>query len=147
MKKIAIGVLSRQSGVKVPTIRFYEQIGLLPEPPRTQSNRRTYGGEDVKRLQFIRHARQLGFDLGDIRALLAMTREPQASCDAADSIARRHIAEIDRRITHLAALRNELQRMVEACGHGQVCDCQVIEALADHQHCLSDHDPPAVFQT
>ncbi len=105
MKPLAIGTLSKESGVKVPTIRFYEQIGLLPAPPRTESNRRTYGLEDVRRLRFIRHARELGFEVEDIRTLLAMTAEPQASCDRADSIARHHLTEIDRRIAQLTALR------------------------------------------
>ena len=76
MQGMAIGALSKASGVKVPTIRFYEQIGLLPAPLRTDSNRRSYGNKDVQRLRFIRHARELGFEVNDIRALLAMTAEP-----------------------------------------------------------------------
>ena len=139
MKPLAIGTLSKESGVKVPTIRFYEQIGLLPAPPRTESNRRTYGHEDVRRLRFIRHARELGFEVEDIRTLLAMTAEPQASCDRADSIARHHLTEIDRRIAQLTALRGELQRMVEECSGGRVCDCRVIEVLADHGQCQHEN--------
>ena len=138
---MSIGALSKASGVKVPTIRFYEQISLLPLPPRTQSNRRTYGNQDVQRLSFIRHARELGFELDDIRTLLSMAAEPQASCHQADSIARHHLAGIDLRIARLNALREELQRMVDACGGGQVCDCRVIEVLADHGQCQHDrHD-------
>lgn len=134
-----IGELSKRSGVKVPTIRFYEQIGLLPEPPRTESNQRRYGKPEADRLNFIRHSRELGFEVGDIRALLAMTSEPQASCHQADSIARSHLSEIDRRIASLQALKGELTRMIEECGHGRICDCRIIEALADHGHCASDH--------
>jgi DNA-binding transcriptional MerR regulator len=134
-----IGALSRETGVKVPTIRFYEQIGLLPSPPRTESNRRTYGPEDVSRLRFIRHARDLGFEVEVIRALLAMTAEPQSSCDRADSIARHHLAAVDRRIEQLTALRGELQRMVDECSGGRVCECRVIEVLADHGHCQHEH--------
>lgn len=136
---MAIGALSKASGVKVPTIRFYEQIGLLPAPPRTESNRRTYGPEDVQRLRFIRHARELGFEVGDVRTLLAMTAEPQSSCHQADSIARHHLAGIDQRIARLTALKSELQRMVEECSGGKVCDCRVIEVLSDHALCRHDH--------
>jgi DNA-binding transcriptional MerR regulator len=136
---ISIGDLARQSQVKVPTIRYYEQIGLLTPPPRTEGNQRRYGKAEVARLNFIRHARELGFEIEDIRELLAMTGEPQASCHQADSIARNHLVEIDRRIERLQALRNELKRMVSECGHGRVCDCRVIEVLADHALCVTDH--------
>ena len=135
----SIGELSRRTGVKVPTIRFYEQIGLMPEPPRTQSNQRRYGKVEADRLSFIRHSRELGFEVEDIRALLAMTAEPQASCHQADSIARSHLSEIDRRIASLQALRDELTRMVDECGHGRICDCRIIEALADHGRCSAEH--------
>ena len=88
---IPIGELSKRTAVKVPTIRFYEQIGLLSAPPRTEGNQRRYGKAEVDRLNFIRHARELGFEVDDIRELLAMSTEPQASCHQADSIARNHL--------------------------------------------------------
>lgn len=135
----AIGELSKRTGVKVPTIRFYEQIGLLPSPPRTEGNQRRYGKTEVDRLNFIRHARELGFEVEDIRALLAMSAEPQASCHEADSIARKHLGEIDRRIRSLQALQTEMTRMINECGHGRICDCRIIEALADHSHCTTEH--------
>lgn len=134
-----IGELSRQTAVKVPTIRYYEQIGLLQEPPRTESNRRLYGKAEIERLNFIRHSRELGFEIDDIRELLAMAAQPQSSCHQVDSIANNHLIEIDRRIASLTALKAELSRMVEECGHGRVCDCRIIEALADHSHCRSEH--------
>lgn len=134
-----IGELSRQTAVKVPTIRYYEQIGLLPEPPRTEGNRRLYGRSEIERLNFIRHSRELGFEIDDIRELLAMAAQPQSSCHQADSIANNHLLEIERRIASLTALKAELSRMVEECGHGRVCDCRIIEALADHSHCHAEH--------
>lgn len=134
-----IGELARRSQVKVPTIRYYEQIGLLPSAPRTDGNQRRYSQTEVDRLNFIRHSRELGFEIEDIRDLLAMTAAPQASCHQADSIALAHLAEIDRRIGQLTALRSELARMVSECGHGRVCDCRIIEALANHGLCESDH--------
>lgn len=139
MEMIPIGALSQVTGVKVPTIRFYEEIGLLPAPVRTHSNRRSYGPPHLQRLRFIRHARDLGFAVDDIRELLAMAAEPQASCDRADSIAQRHLGEVERRIAQLESLRTELQRMIGECRHGRVADCRVIESLADHGHCLHDH--------
>ncbi|MBI4923155.1 MAG: helix-turn-helix domain-containing protein [Devosia nanyangense] len=136
---LPIGELAKRTTVKVPTIRFYEQIGLLPEPPRTESGQRRYGEPEVDRLNFIRHARELGFAVDDIRELLAMAAAPQQSCHHADSIALNHLAEVERRIASLQALKTELTRMVDECGHGRVCDCRIIEALADHSHCVTNH--------
>ena len=136
---LPIGELSRLTGVKVPTIRFYEQIGLLSAPPRTEGNQRRYGKPEVERLNFIRHSRELGFEVDDIRELLDMAAVPQASCHQADSIARNHLTEIDRRIASLTVLRGELARMVDECGHGRICDCRIIEVLADHGECVTEH--------
>ncbi len=136
---LPIGELSRLTGVKVPTIRFYEQIGLLSAPPRTEGNQRRYSKPEVERLNFVRHSRELGFEVDDIRELLEMAATPQASCHQADSIARNHLTEIDRRIASLTALRSELARMVEECGHGRICDCRIIEVLADHGECVTEH--------
>lgn len=132
--KIAIGQMSQRTGVKVPTIRFYEQIGLLPAPPRSEGNQRRYGQADMDRLNFIRNARELGFEIEDIRELLGMASEPQASCHQADSIAKNHLREVDARIARLQALRGELARMIEECQHGHVCDCRIISVLANPAH-------------
>jgi DNA-binding transcriptional MerR regulator len=125
-----IGDAARQSGVKVPTIRYYEQIGLLPAPPRSEGNRRQYHAKDLRRLVFIRHARELGFDIDAIRALLALQDEPEQSCAIADQIARARLVEVEHRIASLTALKAEVQRMVTSCSHGRVDQCRVIEALA-----------------
>jgi len=132
---LTIGELSRRAGVKVPTIRYYEQIGLLPAPPRTEGGQRRYDEPELKRLNFIRHARDLAFDVEDIRQLLALTETPQHSCHEADSIAARHLAEITERIGRLEALREELQRMVNECGHGRICECRIVEVISDHTQC------------
>jgi DNA-binding transcriptional MerR regulator len=126
---IPIGELSRLTGVKVPTIRYYEQVHLLPEPPRTSGRQRRYGASEISRLNFIRHARDLGFEVGAVRELLAMSSRPDQSCDSIDRLARRHMLEVERRIGQLEALRAELQRMLSACSRGRVCECRVIEAL------------------
>lgn len=137
--EISIGELSRRTGVKVPTIRYYESIALMPLPLRSDGQQRRYGGAEVSRLIFIRHARELGFEVDAIRELLAMSARPEQPCAEADRIARRHMTEVDRRISQLVALRAELQRMVDECGHGRVGDCRVIETLADHDQCQHAH--------
>lgn len=138
MKAIAIGELSRRTAVKVPTIRFYEGRGLLPRPERTDGNRRTYGEADVRRLRFIRHARELGFEIEDIQDLLDLAAHPERPCGEADAIARNHLADIDDRIARLTGLRQEVQAMVEQCAGGQVRECRIIEVLADHCKCLHE---------
>jgi DNA-binding transcriptional MerR regulator len=134
MKPLAIGALSKEAGVKVPTIRFYEQIGLLPEPDRADNNRRTYGPETVRRLRFIRHARELGFEVDAIRQLLDMAQNPDMACGPAHEITKAHLDEVNDKIARLTALRDELQAMV-ACDNRRVADCRIIEVLADHGQC------------
>lgn len=136
---VPIGEAARQTGVKVPTIRYYEQIGLLPAPPRSDGNRRLYGPSDRHRLAFIRHARELGFEIDAIRALLVLQDEPDQSCAAADAIARARLAEVKQRIRSLTALKSELERMIRGCAHGRVDQCRVIEILADHGQCQRPH--------
>lgn len=135
--EFSIGELARRTKVKVPTIRYYEQIGLLPLPPRTEGRQRRYDAGHASRLKFVRHARELGFEVDAIRELLALSAEPNQPCVEIDEIARRHIAEIDQRIAHLTTLRAELQHTLDECGRGKVCDCRVIETLADSGH---NHD-------
>lgn len=136
-----IGKLAAATGVKVPTIRFYEQIGLLPEPPRTASDRRLYDDTASRRLSFIRHARQLGFDIDSIRSLLDLSDHPDRPCGEANAIAERHLADVAEKIARLQALRTELSRMTAECAGGRVSACKVIEVLHDHALCGHGHDP------
>ncbi len=131
MTDLSIGALARRSGVKVPTIRYYEQAGLLPVPVRTEGHQRRYDGAAVARLSFIRHARELGFAVTAVRELLALSGQPDRSCAEVDGIARRHVEDIDRRIAQLVALRRELQHALDTCVRGRVGECRVIEALAE----------------
>ncbi|NDC59174.1 MAG: MerR family transcriptional regulator [Alphaproteobacteria bacterium] len=127
-----IGEVARLTGLKIPTIRFYEAEGLVPAPPRTESGRRLYADAAVRRLAFIRHARGLGFELDDIRSLLDLTDAPDRPCADADQIARRHLAAVEVRIAQLEQLRTELSRIARACAGGRpVAKCRVIEALSD----------------
>jgi DNA-binding transcriptional MerR regulator len=137
-KDVAIGGLSAATGVKVPTIRYYETVGLLPKPSRTESNRRLYGDDAVRRLRFIRHARELGFEVDDIRQLLDLTDQPDRACQEVDAIAQRHLAEIESRIRRLNALKREVARMIKECAKGSVSECRIIDALAHHEHCMHD---------
>ncbi|GAB5429810.1 MAG: helix-turn-helix domain-containing protein [Devosia indica] len=132
---IAIGKVSQATGVKIPTIRYYEQIGLLPAPPRTEGNRRTYDRKDAERLTFIRHSRELGFEIDQIRTLLDLQDRPDQSCADADTIAKARLVEVKAKIASLTALQAELERMVDGCSHGRVESCRVIEILADHGKC------------
>ncbi len=138
-KKVSIGDASRSCGVKVPTIRYYEQIGLLSALPRTEGNRRTFDAGDLRRLAFIRHARELGFEIDAIRTLLTLQDDPHQPCSSADAIARARLAEVEQRIDSLNALKTELGVMIESCSRGQVADCRVIEVLADHRQCTHPH--------
>lgn len=136
---MSIGELSRRSSVKVPTIRFYETIGLLPWPIRTEGKQRRYGPDTVRRLNFIRHARELGFEVAAIRELLDMAQHPDWACGEAHEITRAHLDEINDKIARLTALRDELQTML-ACEIGRVAECRIIEVLADHAKCQhQDH--------
>ncbi|MGM0586032.1 MAG: MerR family transcriptional regulator [Pseudomonadota bacterium] len=140
---LSIGKLAAAAGVKVPTIRYYEQIGLLPEPGRSAGNQRLYGRDAVDRLAFIRHARELGFPLEAIRDLLSLSDRPDQSCEAADAIAQVQLAEVKRRIARLEALKEGLERMIRQCEGGRIADCRVIEALGDHSLCRTDHGASA----
>jgi len=135
----SIGKLAAATGVKVPTIRFYEQIGLLMPPLRTESDRRLYDDAALRRLSFIRHARQLGFDLDAIRSLLDLSDHPDRPCGEANAIADRHLSEVTEKIAQLQALQAELARMSAECAGGRVSACKVIEVLHDHDLCEQAH--------
>jgi Cu(I)-responsive transcriptional regulator len=142
-----IGALARASGVKVTTIRYYESIGLIDPPDRSEGGQRLYDQEAVNRMSFIRHARDLGFSLEAIRDLIALSSNRDRSCIEIDDIARRHSADIRHRITRLKALEKELERMIAACAVNRVSDCRVLAVLVDHELCAApDHgreDAPA----
>lgn len=136
---VAIGKLAVNASTKVQTIRYYEEIGLIQPFSRSEGGHRLYGPDEVKRLKFIRHARELGFGIEAIRQLLSLSDKPDTDCAAADAIARTQLAQVEIRLKKLKALRKELTRMVAECGHGRVSRCRVIEVLHDHRHCASEH--------
>lgn len=137
----SIGELARLADVKPPTIRFYEQIGLMPAPRRTASDRRVYEPGAVARLAFIKHARQLGFPVEAIRTLLGLADHPERACGDANRLAQQQLAAVEEKLSLLASLRTELRRMVSADCDGPAGECRVIESLSDHSNCLGDHGP------
>ncbi|SDB46733.1 MerR family transcriptional regulator [Belnapia rosea] len=130
MAHLSIGDLAKATGTQVETIRYYERIGLMPEPERSPGNYRVYDLAQLRRLSFIRRARDLGFPLDQVRALLGLSGDGARSCAGIDTIARRHLAEVERKIDDLTALRDELAGMIGRCGQGSVSDCRIIETLA-----------------
>ncbi|HVA40437.1 MAG TPA: helix-turn-helix domain-containing protein [Candidatus Binataceae bacterium] len=130
-KRLSIGDLARETGVKVVTIRYYERIGLLPTPVRTGSGAyRSYGKGDLGRLSFIRRARDLGFTLDQVRALLDLAEQRDRDCTDVDAIARQHLTEVERKIADLSVLRRELRDLIGNCSRGTVAECRIIEALS-----------------
>jgi Cu(I)-responsive transcriptional regulator len=126
-----IGDLAKATDVKVVTIRYYEQAGLLPVPPRTEGNYRTYKPEHLRRLQFIRRLRDLGFTLEQVRDLLRLASERNEACDEVDRITHEHLADVEEKIRDLQKLASELRRLSRCCkGGGQIADCRIIEALS-----------------
>ena len=135
-----IGELSHRTGVKVPTIRFYEGRGLLPDPGRTEGGQRRYGDGELARLAFVAHARQLGFDLDAIAELIALQDAPLDAHGSAHRIAGERLAEVRDRIARLRALEGELSRIVATCdGRPDGKPCRVLESLADHEACEEEH--------
>ena len=135
---LSIGELSKRTGVKVPTIRYYEQKGLLVAPERSEGNQRRYGDEELRRMSFIRHSRQLGFSIEDIRELLELSQHPKKPCRDAHGIANSHLREVQDRISKLQRLEGELKR-ISKCEADSIVKCAVIETLADHSLCETEH--------
>jgi len=135
---LSIGELAERTDCNVQTIRYYEQIGLIAPPPRTEGRQRRYGPDAERTLSFVRHARALGFDIESIRRLLDLAGHPERECADVDRLAQAQLAAVDEKIKSLNRLRKELRRMVEACGQGRVAECRVLEALGDHSQCLDD---------
>lgn len=141
--RFSIGRLAKAADVKIPTIRFYEQIALLPTAARSDSDRRLYDEAAVRRLGFIKRARQLGFSIESIRTLLDLSDHPERPCGEANIMATEQLAAVSAKIAGLQALQVELARIAASGCDGRVAECRVIEALGDHDLYLSEHDAPA----
>jgi DNA-binding transcriptional MerR regulator len=126
----SIGELAEATDTKVETVRYYERIGILPAPKRTSGNYRAYSADHLARLSFIRRARDLGFTLDQVRALLALADQKKQDCGTVDALAREHLADIDRKISDLKALRRELSGLIGQCKQGTIADCRILSALS-----------------
>ncbi|GAB4226529.1 MAG: helix-turn-helix domain-containing protein [Methyloligellaceae bacterium] len=128
-RALSIGQLSRRTGVNIETIRYYERIGMMPKPPRTGGGHRVYDDDQVKRLAFIRRARELGFGLAEIRALLELVGTGSFTCAEVHTMTRGHLATVQRKIADLRRMEQVLEQMAAECSRGDVPDCPIIEAL------------------
>lgn len=137
--KYSIGQLAKESDCKVQTLRYYEEIELIPKPERNQGNQRIYNESHRKRINFIRHSRQLGFSLDQIRQILELTDDPTQPCDAVNSIAKEHLDGVTYKIARLQEMQKELERIVNECASKRVAECRIIEVLADHNLCHTQH--------
>ena len=128
---LSIGEVSRETGVNIETIRYYERVKVLPPPPRTDGGRRVYGREERRVLTFIRRGRELGFTLDEIRALLDLDAPGKASCAEVKEIASAHLASVRSKIADLALLESVLAAAVAQCTGDGVPHCPVLDVL-DH---------------
>ncbi len=124
-----IGEASDASGCHIETIRYYERMGLLPAPVRTDSGYRHYTGAQVQRLRFIARGRELGFGLDEIRSLLALADDESLPCAEVDRLARQHLDEIRTRVRELHRMIRELERTIAGCRGGQRTQCAILDAL------------------
>jgi MerR family mercuric resistance operon transcriptional regulator len=128
--EIHIGELSRRTGCNVETIRYYERVGLLPRPPRSEARYRLYDSADVRRLGFVRRARELGFTLDEVRTLLALSVSDRAdTCAEVRQLAARHLADVRARIADLRSLQRVLSDAVRRCDAAEFPGCPLIDSL------------------
>ena len=130
MAEIRIGDVSHRTGCNIETIRYYERIGLLPQPVRSASQYRLYDTEDIRRLIFVRRSRELGFSLDEVRALLALSaNSEQETCAEVRQLAAHHLKDIRAKIADLRAMERVLADAVRACDAGEVLGCPLIDSL------------------
>jgi Cu(I)-responsive transcriptional regulator len=126
-----IGAAAKASGVSAKMIRYYEDVGLIDAARRSEAGYRTYGEEDVRTLHFIRHARLLGFPLPEVTRLLSLWRDGERASADVKQLAIAHIEEIDRKIAHLAAMRDTLRQLADRCHGDDHPDCSILDELAN----------------
>lgn len=136
-QRMTIGALGEATGVGAETIRYYERIGLLPEPARTAAGYRLYEPEHIRRLNFIRRGRELGLSLDAVRELLSLASDRLRSCARVDRLVQEHIHDLDHKIAGLQQLRGALQSLADSCrGGGKIADCRILEAMQEAEQAL-----------
>ena len=126
---IPIGALAARTRCNIETIRFYEKIGVLPKPARTEGGHRAYGSAHVERLTFVRRARELGFTLDEVRALLRLADARDVPCAEVKDVAVAHLAEVKTKIADLHAMQKALTALIAQCNAGDQSGCPLIETL------------------
>jgi len=130
-ESLAIGELSRRTGVNIETIRYYERVGVLPSPRRNESGRRLYGPFESRALSFVRRARELGFTLDEVRALLALSGDDgEDACTEVRQLAADHLVDVRAKIADLRAMERVLAGAVQRCDSGEWPGCPLIDALS-----------------
>jgi len=129
-RRLTIGVLSARTGVTIETIRYYERIAILPKPPRSAAGHRIYSNEHGQVLIFVRRARELGFSLDQVRALLGLAGSRRVTCAKVKTITEQHIAEIRKKLKDLKRLEQVLGDMVTQCRGDEMLECPILDALA-----------------
>ncbi|MDA8051247.1 MAG: helix-turn-helix domain-containing protein [Rhodospirillales bacterium] len=127
---VPIGVAARRTGCGIDTIRFYEKVGVLQRPRRTESGRRVYGTSEIARLTFIYRARKLGFSLDEVRGLLSLAEGEERPCEDVKRAAIRHRQDVRRKIADLRAVETTLGALIRQCQAGGPAECPLIEALS-----------------
>lgn len=135
----SIGELSKKVGIKIPTIRYYEQKNLMSAPNRSVGNQRRYSQAEFERLSFIKHARDLGFSLKAITNLIHLHHSKSDDCQEIYQLAQAHLYQVQNKLILLKRLESELLRMVDGCNNDQAGACYIIESLAKHELCLDEH--------
>lgn len=128
-KEYTRGQLAKKTGCNLETIRYYEKEKLLPLPRRTQTGYRLYGSEDVKRLNFIRRCRELGFTISEIRELLSLVDGHNYTCADISAITKTHVEDVKRKISDLRKILKPLQEMAEKCGAENNPECPILDIL------------------
>jgi len=123
------GVIAARTGVNIETVRYYERIGLLPAPPRSKGGHRMYDEVLLRRLNFIRRCRELGFTLDEVRSLLQLVDGGDYTCGEVEALTTAHLGEVRHKLADLKRLEKVLREMVARCEGGEVPECPVIEAL------------------
>ncbi len=131
VKILRRGDLARLTGCNLETIRYYETIGVMPEPPRSGKNYRVYDDSHVTRLRFVMRARELGFTLDEVRDLLAMVDGGQQTCGEVQALATAHLATVRTKIADLRRIEHVLSSTVAQCTGDDVPECPVIDALTE----------------
>lgn len=126
---ITIGKLSEKTGVNIETVRYYEKIGLIPKPSRSEGGNRLYNMEQAKRLAFIKRCRELGFPLDTIREFLKLVDEKHYTCAEIADISQRHLEDIRAKIRDLKKIESHIKDMLSQCNKNNTPDCAFIEIL------------------